>query len=286
VPFAGVEYVSPEVSTMYILSVSGPGGDLSVATTVRVAGTPEPPRLEEPPIIIDPEPEPEPEPTPIQEPQMAFTISWTSAGAVRLNGQDAGSSGSITLDPTAELQLIITGSPSTDPTPTPDPDPTPTPDPDPPPTPVPTALQDGGFELPSIGPKKFAYASQLPPGSPWTFAGNAGIVSNGGGYSDGVAAPQGTQVALLQNLGTISQPVTLAAGTYRVSLMARLKSGGQKIGVQLGSTPAMTITPSGSGYTRYTTGTVALPAGTHVLTISGMTPTSVALIDDVKLELV
>ena len=55
-----------------------------------------------------------------------------------------------------------------------------------------------------------------PAGSPWTFAGGAGIAGNGSGFTAGnPPAPEGTQVAFLQRTGSFSQAVAgWAAGTY------------------------------------------------------------------------
>ena len=55
-----------------------------------------------------------------------------------------------------------------------------------------------------------------PPGSPWTFAGGAGVSGDGSGFTSGnPPAPQGTQVAFLQGTGAMSQAVAgWAAGTY------------------------------------------------------------------------
>src|SRR5205823_3162250 len=54
---------------------------------------------------------------------------------------------------------------------------------------------DDGFEAPSLG-TGFLYT---PPGSAWSFSGNAGLSGNGSVFTSGnPPAPQGTQVAFLQ----------------------------------------------------------------------------------------
>src|SRR5262245_18458183 len=84
-------------------------------------------------------------------------------------------------------------------------------------SPVTGQVADGGFETPSVG-NGFLYADQIPPGStPWIFDGTSGLAGIVSGFSN-PPAPQGSQVAFLQGNGTISQAVTLAAGTYRLSL--------------------------------------------------------------------
>src|SRR6185436_6156614 len=86
-----------------------------------------------------------------------------------------------------------------------------------PPPPPPAQLQDTGFEAPAVGAGGAAYQYR-PAGSAWAFVGEAGVSGNGSGFTSGnPAAPQGGQVAFVQRVGTLSQAVTLAAGTYAVS---------------------------------------------------------------------
>ena len=77
------------------------------------------------------------------------------------------------------------------------------------PTPTPT---DAGFEQPSVGAGKFQYD---PAGSSWAFSGSTGISADNSGFTSGnPPAPQGTQVAFLQETGSFSQAVGFAAGSY------------------------------------------------------------------------
>ena len=51
--------------------------------------------------------------------------------------------------------------------------------------------------------------------------GQAGVSGNGSGFTSGNPnAPQGSQVAFLQNAGSFSQAVTLTAGSYAISFSA------------------------------------------------------------------
>ena len=75
------------------------------------------------------------------------------------------------------------------------------------------AVGDPGFEQVVVGAGRFQYD---PTGSPWAFSGAAGISGNNSGFTSGnPPAPQGVQVAFLQETGSFTQSVTgWAAGTY------------------------------------------------------------------------
>lgn len=78
-----------------------------------------------------------------------------------------------------------------------------------------TSLYDSGLETPSITPGTHRYN---PTGSSWAFSGAAGVASNGSGFTSGNGiAPQGSQVAFLQNTGTMSQSINFTAGTYMMN---------------------------------------------------------------------
>ena len=63
-------------------------------------------------------------------------------------------------------------------------------------------IGDTGFEQVQVGGDRFQYR---PTGSPWTFAGTAGLSGYYSGFTSGnPAAPEGVQVAILQNTGSAS----------------------------------------------------------------------------------
>ena len=71
-------------------------------------------------------------------------------------------------------------------------------------------IADPGFEAPSLGAGNF---EPDPAGTPWTFSpatgnGGSGISANGSPYTGNQMAPEGVQVAYLQDKGSISQQVT------------------------------------------------------------------------------
>jgi hypothetical protein len=133
------------------------------------------------------------------------------------------------------------------------------------PTPLPV-LADAGFESPALGLGQY----QLRPGgTPWVFQGNAFIQSNGSAWY-AAGAPDGTQTAVLQgnnNPGSLSQTVTLSAGTYQVSFYAAQRNGQvQPIrfsvdGIQVGSL----ISPTSTSFAQYSTASFTVAAGSHTL---------------------
>jgi hypothetical protein len=157
--------------------------------------------------------------------------------------------------------------------------------------PPPSTLQDGGFETPSIGSGPSAYVYN-PPASPWTFVGQAGVTGNNSGFTSGnPAAPQGSQVAFLQNAGSFSQAVTLSAGTYLVSFSAAQRaayqSSSQTFQVRIDGVTVGTFTPSSTSYASFATSTVNLTAGIHTVAFVGLNPNggdNTAFIDQVAIS--
>jgi RHS repeat-associated protein len=79
-------------------------------------------------------------------------------------------------------------------------------------------VPNGGFETPNLGTGGYAYA---PSGGTWTFEAGTGISNNGSGFTSGNPnAPEGAQVGIIQRSYSMSQSVTLAAGSYTLSLRA------------------------------------------------------------------
>ncbi len=148
-------------------------------------------------------------------------------------------------------------------------------------------LADAGFEGAFAGPAAYAYD---PTGSAWAFSGFAGVTSNGSGFTaENPSAPQGNQVAFIQMTGSASQSVTLAAGTYSISLDAAQRGIGpsnQAIGVLVDGTQVSSITPTSTNYSLYATTTFNVTAGAHTIEILGLNPQggdNTALIDQVSI---
>jgi uncharacterized repeat protein (TIGR01451 family) len=154
----------------------------------------------------------------------------------------------------------------------------------------PTQLQDPGFETPSLGSGPSAYQYD-PDASPWSFAGQAGVSGNGSGFTSGNPnAPEGTQVAFLERIGSFNEAVTLTAGPYVVTFSAAQRatyqSSSQTFQVQIDGTTVGTFTPASITYARFTTSTLQLAAGIHVISFVGLNPNggdNTAFIDQVAL---
>jgi type VI protein secretion system component Hcp len=132
-------------------------------------------------------------------------------------------------------------------------------------------VQDPGFEQPDVsqGPGRFLYN---PTGAPWTFTGSAGVVANGSAFGN-ANPPEGTQAAFLQQLGSISQMVDLAAGTYSLSFWAAQRPGnGQTFQVQVDGVVVGTFTPAGTSYSLYATDSFTVAAGQHTIAFVGTNP--------------
>ncbi len=134
-------------------------------------------------------------------------------------------------------------------------------------------IGDAGFEQVQVGAGQFRY---LPTGSPWTFAGNSGISANNSGFTSGnPPAPQGLQVAFLQETGSFSQTVTgWAAGSYTLSFDAaqrgNYQASKQDFSVLVDRAVVGTFTPAGKSYQSYTTAAFTVGAGAHTITFQGL----------------
>jgi RHS repeat-associated protein len=100
-------------------------------------------------------------------------------------------------------------------------------------------VTNGGFETPSVQNYQIA-----PTGSSWSYSGSSGIAANGGTMTSGnPPAPEGNQVAFIQNDGSLWQTSTVAAGTYTLSFKAAQRSGNetyQQLRVNLRPSPGPT----------------------------------------------
>ena len=136
---------------------------------------------------------------------------------------------------------------------------------------------DTGFETPNVGTGTYGAFQYYPSGSPWTFSGSSGISGNGSGFTDGNPnAPQGTQVAFLQALGSVSQSLSFTAGTYSLSFSAAQRGNGnyssQTFQVLVDGTVVGTFTPADTNYAGYTTSKFTVGAGPHTVTFVGLDP--------------
>src|SRR5262249_55402762 len=153
-------------------------------------------------------------------------------------------------------------------------------------------LTDAGFESVSVGSGTFGAFQYDPAGTPWAFAGAAGISGNGSGFTAGNPnAPEGAQVAFLQGNGSFSPTVTgMAAGTYQLSFQAAQRGnanqGGQDFRVLLDGAVVGTFRPGSAAYAGFTTAAFTVGAGAHTVSFQGLDSVggdNTAFVDDVKL---
>lgn len=177
-------------------------------------------------------------------------------------------------------------------------------------TPVVDALVDGGFETPALAVNSY---QSTPSSTAWQFSGSAGVARNGSDFTtnwvEAQNAPQGSQVAYLQNIGTptaatavaaasISQTVFLDADTYQVSFLAAQRaiyqSNYEEIDVKVvndttNSTQDIgTINPVNTLYGSYQTSAfLVTTAGKYTIEFIGSNPLGgddTAFIDNVTLS--
>jgi len=169
---------------------------------------------------------------------------------------------------------------------------TPTPLPTPTHSPLPSGkprVANAGFERPALGYGNYQYS---PTSASWTFSHGAGITANGSVFtSSNPNAPQGTQVAFLQNTGLMSQTINFAAGSYQISFYAaqRKKNNAsvEDFQILVDGQVIGTFTPSSFKYKQYSTASFAVTTGSHVLTFQGLDSKggeNTALIDIVHIQ--
>lgn len=150
---------------------------------------------------------------------------------------------------------------------------------------------DADFESPAIAGGGFNAFAYRPTGSAWTFAGSAGLAVDGSGFTFGVNAPEGRQVAFVQGTGSVSQTVAgMAAGSYRLNLKAvkRANTGGvNDLRVSIDGVEVGVIDVKATAYRAYYTNAFRLEAGAHTIRIEGLNSRggdNTALIDLVRFE--
>jgi hypothetical protein len=156
---------------------------------------------------------------------------------------------------------------------------------------APPGVSDPGFTMSSVGSGPNAYQYD-PTGTPWSYSGPAGLAGNNSGFtSANPNAPSGSQVAFLQGTGSISQTVSLNAGTYSICLeaaqRANFNQGGQEFEVLVDNVVVATIAPVSGSYALYSTGDFTVAAGSHAIVLVGLNPfggDNTALIDQVNIQ--
>ena len=134
----------------------------------------------------------------------------------------------------------------------------------------PAALVNSSFEIPALG-GGYQYNPSAT-GIGWTFSGS-GIQGNGSAWG-AAPAPHGTQTAFLQGTSTISQTLSLNAGSYTLSFQASSRWGvPQPIkvtvdGTQIGSL----VSPASTSFTVFSIPFAVATTGAHTLAFTGTDP--------------
>jgi fibronectin type 3 domain-containing protein len=166
----------------------------------------------------------------------------------------------------------------------------------------PNVIGDAGFETVYLGTGNGTYGATnyrySPSGSSWTFTGSSpsgsGIAGNASGFTFGNPnAPEGVQVAFLQDSGTTSQSVNFAAGSYTLSFQAAQRGNYQytyqTFQVLVDGTVVGTFQPASTSYAQYTTNRFTVMAGNHTIEFAGLNPNggdNTAFIDQVSVNAV
>ncbi|WP_337177026.1 fibro-slime domain-containing protein [Paludisphaera sp.] len=146
-------------------------------------------------------------------------------------------------------------------------------------------VRDPGFEEYALVAGSGAFVAQ-PAGTPWTYAGPAGVTANGTLFTArNPGAPQGGQAAFIMNGATVSQAMTgWPAGSYTVAFKAAQRGnypGFQTIQVKVDGVVVGSFTPSGTDYQTFTAA-FDVGAGDHAISFAGSTTDdSTAFLDDV-----
>jgi hypothetical protein len=125
-----------------------------------------------------------------------------------------------------------------------------------------------GFETPALGGGQFQYN---PSGGSWTFTAAAtGIAANGSAFGS-ANAPEGTQVGIVQFLGTTSQTITgFTPGTsYTISYMAAQRGSNQQTWDLKIDDAVVQSYSGGSSSFAARTATFTATAAYHTLTFAG-----------------
>ena len=148
---------------------------------------------------------------------------------------------------------------------------------------APPVFLNAGFEAPST--TTYIYG---PMTNGWTFDANGAGVQRNGSVFGAATAPEGVQTAFLQNGGSISQPITFAAGTYSVNFKAakRATGGTQSFNVLYDTTVIGSFTPSSTSFTSFNTSYFTATAGSHTIKFVGTNTVgdNTDFIDEVKIN--
>ncbi len=136
-------------------------------------------------------------------------------------------------------------------------------------------VADPGFESVPLTPGFYGFVGN-PQGTPWTYTtSGAGVSTNGTGLTSGNPnAPQGVNVAFIQNQGAISQAINNpTAGTFALDFQAAQRANygtSQSFQVLVDSAVVGTFSNLNTAYQPLTTASFLLSAGSHTIMFQGL----------------
>jgi len=150
-------------------------------------------------------------------------------------------------------------------------------------------VANSGFEAESVGSRGYIYN---PTGSAWVYQGESGVTANHTDFTGNSLAPQGDQVAFLQQRGTFSQAIAFgASGSYQVSFQAAQReiynTGGEDFQVLIDGNIVGTFKPTWVAYRTFVTNPFTVAAGSHTLRFVGLNSANgdnTAFIDNVQID--
>ena len=148
------------------------------------------------------------------------------------------------------------------------------------------SVGDPGFEHPSVATNPNLWVLGMAADAAWQFTGTAGVSANNSGYTASLPpAPEGAQVAVLQEMGSFTQTVNgWAAGSYQISFQAAQRvDNKQDFQLLIDNTVVGTFTPTGNTYQLYTTPTFSVAAGSHTVTFQGLDNANGTIVDNTAL---
>lgn len=144
-----------------------------------------------------------------------------------------------------------------------------------------------GFETPIVSGAQYA-----PTGSVWNFSPGSGMAANGSPLTSGNPnAPEGVQVAFVQNNGALTNTISFDAGQYQVIVSAaqrgNVTQAPEEVNVLIdGSVVGSVAPPAGAtNYQDYATRWITLAGGAHQVVFAGVSTgggSNTLLLDNVR----
>jgi len=147
------------------------------------------------------------------------------------------------------------------------------------------SLINPSFETPVLPSGGYQYNPSTT-GIGWTFSPNSGIERNGSAWNAS-SAPDGVQAAFIQSISTISQTLSLNAGSYTLAFKAAQRNGQiQPVrvtvdGAQIGSL----VSPASISFSSFSIPFSVATSGSHTIVFTGTDPNDrTTFIDSVTIQ--